>query len=322
MYILVILFSTLASLVLGVPDLGLSKHCRPDGLDSMNKGKLSVGDAITEANALATAGDHKLAARQWFKLLQRDYLWDTGRSTAQNRLASIIFNLAQSLSEMPDCLSDARSQYLKADNLFAELAGAAADRGLHKDTNAYSNLRAQALSGAATAERGLCGASTDGREHIAKGKKKHCLAGLRLLQKAQKLRPNDPRPVVNEGNAFMHLSKPVEAVNRYLAAAELDPAYTQHAHPHVLEFVRSRFHFHPGQMVRELVEIAWHYALPFLSVTADCIVQDGSLDQAPMISECTWQDFKAKNPRHVLAFEESVLASWKSRELRMLQSKY
>jgi len=304
MYILVTLFSTWASLVVGVPDSGLSKRCRLAGLEDVNDGddgELSVADAMSEANALAKAGDHKLAAVQWFKL-QRDYLRDTGRDT---RLAGITFNLAQSLSEIHDCLLDARSQYLKADGLYAELAD---DAG-----------RSNALTGAARAERGLCGASTDGREHIIKGKKKHCLAGLKLLQQAQKLRPDNPHAVVNEGNALMHLSRPVEAVNRYLAAAELDPAYAQHAHPRVLEFVLARVHFQPGQMVRELVEIAWHYALPSLTLTEDCISQEGSLDRAPMISQCTWQDFKVKNPERGPAFEQAMLYAWKLREASMLQ---
>lgn len=284
--------------------------------ETKSSAALPFEEQFGAANAFAKDGDFQAAAGAWSSILRSEKLAAQG-GLAQ---ASVLFNFAQALVELPACVKDASKHYSEAAAAFLELEEEAVSADDLDEASRSRASRGQALMGAAIAERTLCGGGLQGAVRVAKGKKKHCRVALKLLRRAQALRPDDPVPLVNEGNVLVHLSMPVEAANRYLAAARLDSAMAHNAHPLLREFLLTRIHLEGGREVEDLMEIAWLNHLPHLALSPDCILETQAHSDAVMVNHCTWHEFKHKNRDHADALKEAILLSWEIRSAELLDS--
>lgn len=309
-------FATIALLVLFQEGSAQNPSARCDigeVLSANFDDPVPVETRFEEANTLAQREHHVEAALAWANLLRRTDLASHGHVVE----AMALHNLAQSLVEIVPCVSRAGMYYSKGAAIFEQLEDAAEDDS--QDATRHRQRRAGSLIGAAIAERALCGGDVQGTDRVAKGKRKHCLASRKLLQHAQRLQPENPVPILNEGNLLVHLSKPVEAANRYLAAVRMDPTLAYQTHPLLREFVLTWGALKGGREVKELMDIAWFYALPRMSLNEDCSLQKLGPPGEIMVGDCTWEDFKIKNPEHSEVLKQSMLFSWQERSAELLQ---
>eukprot|EP00747_Dinoflagellata_sp_TGD_P005444 gnl/TRDRNA2_/TRDRNA2_114057_c0_seq1.p1 gnl/TRDRNA2_/TRDRNA2_114057_c0~~gnl/TRDRNA2_/TRDRNA2_114057_c0_seq1.p1 ORF type:complete len:328 (+),score=70.98 gnl/TRDRNA2_/TRDRNA2_114057_c0_seq1:111-1094(+) len=259
------------------------------------------------AHALAAEEKHQKAAETWAEILASKELPNWGGEAE----AAVWFNLAQALLELKFCGSEASSAYRKAAEAYKRLETSKEAKKKKEQRKAHRLNHGKALMGAASAERILCSGGRIGSGKVAE--RSHCEEAKKLIKRAQGFMPGDPRPLVNEGNVLMHLSEPVGAANAYLAAARINPELVHHAHPMVKEFLLTRVEFEGGADVQDLMEIAWIYSKPRLSMNADCTLNDTKSSSAVLVNHCSWIDFKDKNPTRAEQLTVSMQLAWELR---------
>jgi len=286
---------------------GVIAAVRASPIDEDAEG-MTIVSRVGDANRNAAKGRHRDAAKAYARMLRSPSLAPLEPESE----AGLLYNLASSLIELPDCLAEASSSFAKAAKIAKLLEERTRIEGDAEAFAAQRLSRAHAYIGVATAQRKLCAGEPLPEIEDDEAAWKHCEVARKHLRAAQRLLPHDFAPIVNEGNVLLTMGDPVRAANRYLAAARLDPSAAQAVPPRFREFVASRIS--DGDLQRDVessMELVWALSRPRLPVGEDCRISQSLFEDlggeegeaaggGGAASACTWKQIKENNPADLL----------------------